>query len=186
MNKMKYFSVVLFAALMAGVFVVACGDDKKVNPEDEGIKAGVEMCDCVNSYEAPTMPNHPASPLPPEGVNMQEILGLDLTDPEVFAGLEPDVQAYLMNPAIQEYLGALGQFSADFKDYAGDLYQCLGVVAPYQKYVEANPDAYNPAAAEPLYSIFTFKDADFGKGFKSGTASCMQTFAALFAQIGQQ
>ena len=32
---------------------------------------------------------------------------------------------------------------------------------------------------------FTFKDAEFEKGFKSGTASCMQIFAALFALMGQ-
>ena len=186
MSRIKFFSVVLIATFMMGVLVVACGDDEKVKPEDEGRKAGEAMCNCVSSYIAPTMPNHPASPLPPAGVNMQELLGLDLTDAEVFAGLDPEVQVYLMDPAIQAYLGDIGKFYADFEAYAGELYQCLGTVAPYQKYVETNTDAYNPDAAEPLYSIFTFKDADFEKGFKSGTASCMLTFAALFALTGQQ
>ena len=186
MSRIRCFLVVLFAAFMAGVFVVACSNDEKVNPEEEGKKAGEEMCGCVNSYIAPTMPNHPASPLPPTGVNMQELLGLDLTDPEVFASLDPDVQVYLMDPTIQAYLGDLGKFYGDFEAYAGDLYQCLGVLPPYQKYVETNPDLYNSEVAEPLYSIFTFKDADFEKGFKIGTASCMQTFAALFALMGQQ
>ena len=186
MSKIKYFFVAMIAVFWAGVFYVACGSDDKVKPEDEGRKAGEAMCGCVSSYEAPTMPNHPASPLPPEGVNMQEILALDLTNLEVIAGLDPEVQVYLMDPAIQVYLGALGQFYADFEAYAGQLYQCLGTLAPYQKYVETNPDAYNPDAAEPLYSIFTFKDANFEKGFKSGTASCMQTFASLFALTGQQ
>ena len=186
MSRIKYFLAVMIAAFAAGVFFLACSSDEKEKPEDEGKKAGEAMCACVSSYVAPTMPILPTSPLPPAGISMQEILALDLTNPEVLAGLDPDVMNYLMDPAIMAYLIALGKFQSDFEAYAGELYQCLGTLAPYQKYVEANPNAYNPAAAEPLYSIFTFKDADFEKGFKSGTASCMQTFTSLFALIGQQ
>jgi hypothetical protein len=70
---------------------------------------------------------------------------------------------------------------AAFAIYAGQLYECLGVIAPYEKYVEIDVDAYNPQAENPLYSIFDFKDKNFEKGFKSGTEGCMQTFALLFS-----
>jgi hypothetical protein len=184
MFRNKFLSVVLFAAVAAGV-VISCNDDDK-DHKAEGKKAGKEMCDCVASYEAPTMPNHPASPSPPAGLNLQELLGLDLQNPEVLAGLEPEVLAYLMNPAIQQYLGALGQFAADFETYAMKLGACPGVLAKYQQYVSFIYENYDPTATEPLYSVFVFKNNDFAQGFKEGTSDCMETFAALFALMGSQ
>ena len=187
MNRLKYLSVVvLCAAALAGV-IVSCNDkEKDTDLKAEGVKAGTAMCDCVANYEAPPMPNHPASPLPPAGVDLQELLTLDLQDPAVFAGLDPEVQAYLMNPAIQQYLGALGQFAADFEAYAMQLGACPGVLAPYQDYVTFIYENYNPAAENPLYSVFNFKDKNFEQGFKEGTSDCMETFAALFALMDGQ
>ena len=46
MNRLKYLSVVLFAAILAGVVFVACNDDDP-SPADEGRKAANEMCGCV-------------------------------------------------------------------------------------------------------------------------------------------
>ena len=64
MNKVKYLSVVLFAAILAGV-LISCGDNgDKDDPIAEAKAAGVEagelMCACVASYEEP----NPADYLP--------------------------------------------------------------------------------------------------------------------------
>ena len=174
----------LLAAALA-VVVITCGDKDKTDLKAEGKKAGTEMCSCVASYDEPTMPNHPASPLPPADLDLQELLGLDLQDPAVFAGLDPEVLAYLMDPAIQQYLGALGQFSKDFEDYATDLSKCINT-APYQQYIDFVYENYDPTATEPLYSVFDFKNSDFEQGFKEGTGGCKEAFEALFALMGGQ
>ena len=54
MNRLKCLSVVLFAAVLAGV-VVSCKNEK-AKPAEEGKEAGVAMCNCVNSYTPPTDP----------------------------------------------------------------------------------------------------------------------------------
>ena len=55
MKRFKYLSLVLFAVLLAGV-IYACkkdGEDSAAKAEEQGKKAGLEMCACVASYEAP-------------------------------------------------------------------------------------------------------------------------------------
>ena len=131
MNRLKYLSVFLFAAILAGV-VISCKDDKE-DPSAEGQEAGVAMCACVNSFTPPT-----------------------------------DLSAFL--------------------EYAGDLMGCLGQIAPYSQHVDLNGAmensyGYDPDAAEPLYSVFVFKNADFESAFKSATNACMQSFADLFAMM---
>lgn len=175
MFRFKYLSVVLSVAILAGV-VAACNNDDDPDYKAEGIKAGNEMCDCVASYEAPVQPQHPASPLPPADFDPY----LDYTDPEVLATLDEETLAYISDPAIIAYFGALATFAADFETYAGNLYACLGVIAKYQEYATANADNYNPDAADPLLSVFTFKNDEFEKGFKEGVGSCAEAFSALF------
>ena len=174
MNRFKSISVVLFAAVLAGV-VISCKEEEKTDLKAEGKKAGTEMCGCVASYDEP---NFPMSPLPPAGLDLQELFGLDLQDPAVFAGLDPEVQAYLTDPAIQQYL-------SEFKAYAMQLSQCVNV-APYQQYIDFVYANYDPTAAEPLYSVFDFKNSDFEQGFKEGTNGCKEAFEALFALMGGQ
>jgi hypothetical protein len=77
-------------------------------------------------------------------------------------------------------------FQAAFMAYAANLGTCPGVLAKYQEYVTFVYENYNPEAENPLYSVFTFTNADFEAGFKEGTSSCMETFAALFALMGGQ
>ena len=77
-------------------------------------------------------------------------------------------------------------FQAAFMVYANNLGTCPGVLGKYQQYVTFNMEAYNPAAENPLYSIFTFKNKDFEKGFKEGTGDCLKAFEALFALMGGQ
>jgi hypothetical protein len=142
MNRLKYLSVVLFAAILAVVVITACNKDK-TDAAAEGKEAGEAMCGCVSGYTAP--------------------------NPEDFEDME--------------------SFQAAFMAYAGQLYNCLGEIAPYSKYVvlagtQDDGYGYNPNAAEPLYSIFTFKNDDFGKEFKKATEVCMLPFAALFAMMG--
>ena len=182
MFKIKYLSVVLFAAMLAGVVFVACKDDDKTDPKAEGIKAGTEMCAMVASYTAPVQPQHPASPLPPENFNPY----LDYTDPTVLATLDGATIAYISDPAIQAYFGALLAFQEEFTVYAGQLYECLGVIGQYQEYATANADNYNPEAADPLLSVFTFKNDDFKEGFKEGVQGCSDSFSALFALMQMQ
>ena len=182
MFKFKYFFVALFVAMLAGVVIVSCSDDdnskdkEKAEMKAKGVDAGSEMCDCVASYEAPVQPQHPASPLPPANFDQS----LDYTNPEVLASLDDETIAYLSDPAIMAYFGKLAVFFTEFEAYAGDLYQCLGAVHPYQEYVTANADAYNPNADEPLLSVFTFSNDDFKDGFREGVASCSDAFSALF------
>ena len=107
-------------------------------------------------------------------------LNPDLTDPEVLA--------YVSDPAIIAYFADLEKFMTGFEAYSGELFNCLGEIQPYLSYVGLAGSyedryGYDPNAAEPLYSVFAFKNDDFEKGFKEGTASCMQAFAALFAMI---
>jgi hypothetical protein len=138
MNRFKYLSVFLFAALVAGVVFIACNkNDEK--PGEAGKEAGAAMCNCVSSYTAPTDP----------------------TDYEAFMA------------------------------YAQQLYNCLGTIAPYSQYIGLagtmeNSYGYNPDAAEPLYSVFAFKNADFEKEFKKATEVCMLPFAMLFQMMGSQ
>ena len=136
MYRKKFLSVVLFAAMLAVVFVVACKDKDKDDPGAEGKDAAKAMCDCVSSYTPPSDP----------------------TDFEAFMA------------------------------YAQQLYQCLGEIAPYSKYVglagtQENGYGYNPNAENPLYSVFAFKNADFEKAFKKGTEVCMLPFAMLFEML---
>jgi len=56
MFRNKFFSVVLFAAMLAVVFVVACKDKNKDDPGADGTKAAKAMCDCVSKYTVPTDP----------------------------------------------------------------------------------------------------------------------------------
>ena len=77
-------------------------------------------------------------------------------------------------------------FNQAFGAYAVNLGTCPGVLAQYQQYVSFIYENYDPTAAEPLYSVFEFKNSDFEQGFKEGTGDCMETFAALFALMGGQ
>ena len=181
MFKFKYLSAVLFVAVLAGVVFVACSskdDDLKA----EGTKAGNEMCDCVARHDAPEQPQHPASPLPPANFDPR----LDYTNPAVLATLDDETIAYISDPAIQAYFGALAAFQAEFTTYAGKLYECLGVIALYQEYATASADNYDPEAADPLLSVFTFKNDDFKEGFTEGVKSCADSFTALFALMQMQ
>jgi len=173
MNRFKFFSVVLSAAIAAGI-VFAC--NKKEDPEAEGKAAGTEMCACVDAVESPgNPPQHPSAPLPPAGFNPQNP---DLTN--------PDVLAYVSHPDIIAYFAAMAVFYQAFEEYADKLSLCLGVIGPYGKYIEAAMANYDPSAADPLYSVFNFKDKDFAKGFKEGTSGCKNAFDALFALMGGQ
>ena len=178
MFRFKYLSVVLFVAILAGIIIVSCNNnDDDPDPKAEGIKAGNEMCGCVANYDAPVQPQHPASPLPPAGFDPY----LDYTDPDVIASLDEETLAYLMNPAIIAYFQELAAFAGAFEAYAGELYQCLGVIQAYQEYATANANNYDPEAADPLLSVFTFTNDDFKEGFKEGVQSCSDAFNALFA-----
>ena len=184
MSKFKYLFVMLFAVVLTGGVIVSCSDDDdNVKTAEgiraEGVKAGTEMCDCVASYEAPVQPQHPASPLPPASFDPT----LDYSDPAVVEGMELDAYIYFMAPAIQAYLGELAVFVDEFETYAGNLYQCLGTIHPYQEYATANANNYDPEAEDPLLSVFTFKDDNFKEGFKVGVGSCADTFSALFSLI---
>ena len=80
---------------------------------------------------------------------------------------------------------------AAFMAYAQQLYQCLGVIAPYSEYIglagtQDDGYGYNPNAENPLYSVFAFQNADFEKEFKEATQVCMLPFAALFEMMGGQ
>ena len=77
-------------------------------------------------------------------------------------------------------------FNQAFGFYAMQLGTCPGLLSPYQQYVSFIYENYDPTAAEPLYSVFDFKNKDFEQGFKVGTSGCMETFAALFALLGEQ
>ena len=77
-------------------------------------------------------------------------------------------------------------FNQAFGFYAMQLGTCPGLLSQYQQYVSFIYENYDPTAAEPLYSVFDFKNKDFEKGFKEGTSGCMETFAALFALLGDQ
>ena len=178
MCKFKFLFLALFAFVLVGTAFVSCKD--KDDPKDDGVKAGTEMCDCVSSVETPVQPQHPSSPLPPANFNPY----LDYTDPEVLASLDIETMTYLMDPAIQAYFGQLAAFSAAFEAYAGELYQCLGVIQKYQDYATANVENYNPEAEDPLLSVFTFTDNDFKEGFKEGVQTCYDTFSSLFLLLG--
>ena len=182
MFKIKYLSVVFYTAILAVVFIVACNDDDKVDPKAEGLKAGTDMCACVASYTAPVQPQHPASPLPPASFNPY----LDYTDPAVLATLDEATIVYISDTAIQAYFGAITTFQEEFTAYAAQLYECLGVIGQYQEYATANAENYNPEAADPLLSVFTFKNDDFKEGFKEGVKSCADSFTALFALMQMQ
>ena len=146
MNRLKYLSVVLFLALLAGV-VVACNNNNDPDPEDEGRKAGTEMCGCVSSIAEPVYPNPPAS-FNPENP--------DYTDPETLAYFAT-VQAVL-------------------EAYFGELANCAGNVAnKYQKYFVFNISNYT--AEEGLFSAFDFQDEDFQKGFFEAAMVCAEAFA---------
>ena len=114
MNRLKYLSVVLFVAILAGV-IIACNKDDKPNPEVEGKNAGNAMCNCVSSIDEPVVPH------PPEGVNP----------------LEPNFE----DPATLEYLAAV---QAVYEAYFAELGSCAGEVAgKYQKYFIFTYDNYD-------------------------------------------
>jgi hypothetical protein len=146
MNRFKYLSAVLLVAILAGVIVVACKKDEKIDPEAEGSKAGTEMCSCVSTIAAPVIPN------PPEGVNP---LNPDLTDPATLA--------------------YLAQVQAIYEAYFAELGSCAGLVAnKYQKYFIFNIANYD--AEIGLFSAFNFMDKDFEKGFLEATKVCAEAF----------
>ena len=162
MNRFKYLSGVFFAVIMAGVVIVACKKDDKIDPEEEGKKAGTAMCGCVSSIAQPVIPSHPSSPLPPAGFNPQNP---DLTDPAILA--------YVSNPVIIAYFAAV---QAVYETYFAALGNCAGDVAnKYQKYFIFNIGNYK--AEEGLFSAFDFIDKDFEKGFLEATKVCAEAFA---------
>ena len=59
MNRLKYLSVVILIALLAGVFV-ACKKDKTPDPLAEGKKAGEELCVCLSGYDLTSIENDQA------------------------------------------------------------------------------------------------------------------------------
>ena len=160
MNRLKYLSVVLFAVLAAVVVIVACSKDK-TDTEAEGRKAGMEMCGCATGVKQPVLPNHPASPLPPEGFNPQNP---DLTDPATLA--------YLSDPAIIAYFAAVKEA---YDKYQTDLFTCVfGVAGRYEKYFAF---VYNPETFDGnIFSAFDFKDEGFQKGFLEEAQKCANIF----------
>jgi hypothetical protein len=133
MCKFKYLSVILFAAVLAGVFVVSC-KDKDPDPKEEGIKAGTEMCGCVSSIDEPMIP------YPPEGFNPSNP---DLTD-----------------PATLEYLATVQNI---YETYFTELGNCAGGVAgKYQKYFLFNIGNYDEAIGLFSAFDFIDKDFEAG------------------------
>ena len=143
MNKLKYLSVVFFAALWAGVFIFSCKNDKDdpaTTAKEEGIKAGEAMCACVASYEAP--------------------------DPATWTGTPEALQQA-------------------FEAYYGQLYSCLGVIHPYEKYARLKLPDETAQTTDPLLAVFVFHDNNFKDGFQEGVGSCYEAFNALWDLIPQ-
>ena len=163
MNKFKYLLGVLCAAILAGVVIVACNSkDDDPDPAEEGKKAGTEMCGCVSDIPEPSLPEHPSSPLPPEGFDPQNP---DLTDPATLA--------YLSDSTITAYFKAIEDA---YNNYFGQLGSCAGVVAnKYQKYFLFNIGNYDVEGG--LFSAFDFKDEDFKNGFLETSMVCAASFA---------
>jgi hypothetical protein len=64
-----------------------------------------------------------------------------------------------------------------------ELTECLGGIVPYQQYIGVELEGYDPEAAQPLYSVFNFKDQDFEKGFKDGSNVCYEQFSELLEML---
>jgi len=86
-------------------------------------------------------------------------------------------------PDPADFGGDMEAFQLAFMAYAQQLYECLGVISQYEKYVEVDIEAYDDEAADPLYTVFIFKDPNFEKGFKEATAGCKNAFDALLALL---
>ena len=180
MFKLKYLSVTLFVAILAGVVFVSCSDGKDADPRAEGLKAGREMCAEAARYDAPSLPQHPESPRPPASFDPN----LDYSNPDVVDNMELDAYIYFMNPAIQNYYTELADFQAAFNTYAMNLSNAMGVIAPYEKYVV--PSTYDPTATtDKLLTAFEFLNDDFKEGFKEGVGSCADAFESLLNMSGQ-
>ena len=146
MNRFKYLSVLLFSVVLAVVIVVSCSKDSNPNAEDEGKNAGIEMCNCVSTIDAP------AIPMPPAGFNPQN----------------PDME----DPATLQYLALV---QAIYEAYFAELGSCAGGVAnKYQKYFVFSIANYD--AEKGLFSAFDFKDEDFKNGFLNATQACAEAF----------
>ncbi|MCL2097624.1 MAG: hypothetical protein FWH23_02545 [Bacteroidales bacterium] len=115
MNKFKYLSVMLLAALLAGAVMLACSNND-LTPKEEGYKAGLEMCACL-SIPAPEMPEPPAD-----------------FDPD-----DPDLE----DPDVLEYLAKVEAYYEDVLSYLANLGECATLVAAkYQKYFIFDYDKY--------------------------------------------
>ena len=109
MNRFKYLSVVLFAAMLAGV-VVSCKNNEP-DPVVEGKNAGTEMCGCVASFAEPNVEV-------PAGVNPLEP---DLEDPvtlEYFAAVDAAYSAYFA-----ELAGCAGKVAGKNQKYFLFIYE---------------------------------------------------------------
>ena len=183
MNRLKFLSVVLFTAILAGMFVVAYGDDDtKKDPAAEGTKAGVETCDCVSSVQGPdlsNLPNPPSSPTPPEGFNLQELFALDLEDMEVFLALPADVQAYLMNPEVIAWLVAVGNaIESAYEVWFMALGGCTAQVASkYEEFYSFDYDAFDEEIG--FFSCFNFKNTEFQQTFLAAAMVCADEFPSF-------
>ena len=150
MNKLKFLSVVLFFATLA-VFVGACKEDPKKDPEVEGTKAGQETCNCVETVEGPNLPN------PPAGVNPLEP---DLTDPATLAWLGAVENAY------NAYFGELGGCTAQ-------------VASRYEEFYSFDYEAYDPTSPLGFFSCFNFKDTKFQAAFMAAAGVCADAFPSF-------
>jgi hypothetical protein len=83
-------------------------------------------------------------------------------------------------PNFADYIDDPAGYQAAFMAYAGELYECIGVIGKYQKYVTPDLDAYDETSSEPLLSVFKFENNDFKNGFREGVASCSNAFDALW------
>jgi hypothetical protein len=118
MNKFKYLSVVLFIAALAGV-VISCDNESDVDLRAEGKKAGIEICDCVASFEAPNPENFDGGA---EGESFQAAFGFYVMQLATCPGLLGKYQQYVVfvyenyNPEAENPLYSVFDFkNADFE-----------------------------------------------------------------------
>ena len=119
MNKLKSISVVLFAAVLAGV-VISCKEEDKTDLKAEGKKAGTEMCSCVASYDEP----NPTDFMDGEG-NFDE------------AGFSQAFGAYAMQ--LSTCLGVVTQYQ-DYVDFVYENYDPTADEPLYSVFIFKNSD----------------------------------------------
>ena len=97
-----------------------------------------------------------------------------------YAHLAPNMEDYFTETGFDQegYVAALSA-------YGWQASGCVGSLQSYQEYVTVNFDAYDENAADPLLSVFNFKNNDFKTGFSVGIGSCAGAFGDLLGLMGQ-